>query len=180
MRPAHGSGTHDSGTHCSGVTLIELLIGMAIVVIVLALGMPSVATWMQNTQLRGAADSILSGLQLARAEAVRRNTFIGFTMAGPDSSWSIDVMNPASLVQSRAGVEGTPNAQIATTDALIVFDGLGKTGLVANATIQVTNPTGGLCKPAGPMNCLNITVAVGGQVKMCDPTVVAAGDSRGC
>ena len=53
-------------------------------------------------------------------------------------------------------------------------------GLVANATIQVTNPTGGACKPGGGMNCLNITVGVGGQVKMCDPTVVTAGDSRGC
>lgn len=167
-------------TKCTGVTLIELLIGIAIISIVLALGMPSVATWIQNTQLRSATESIQSGLQLARAEAVRRNTFIGFTMAGPDSSWSIDVMNPAALVQSRSAAEGTPNAQIATTDAAIIFNGLGKTGLVANATIQVTNPTGGACKPGGPMNCLNVTVGVGGQVKMCDPTVVAAGDSRGC
>ncbi len=167
-------------TNCSGVTLIELLMGMAIIVIVLALGMPNVATWMQNTQLRSAAQSIQGGLQLARAEAVRRNTPIGFTMAGPDSSWSIDVMNPAALVQSRAAAEGTPNAQIATTDPAIVFDGLGKAGLVTNATIQVTNPTGGACKPGGDMNCLNITVGVGGQVKMCDPTVVTAGDSRGC
>ena len=135
---------------------------------------------MQNTQLRSAADSVQSGLQLARAEAVKRNTFVGFTMAGPDSSWSVDVMNPPQQLQSRTAAEGSANAQIATTDATIVFDGLGKANIAANATIQITNPTGGLCKPAGEMNCLNVTVSVGGQVKMCDPTVLIAGDTRAC
>lgn len=89
-------------------------------------------------------------------------------------------MNPAGPIQSRTAAEGTPNAIVATTDPLIVFDGLGKTSLAATATIQVTNPTGGLCKPAGNMNCLNVTVSVGGQSKMCDPTVAIAGDSRAC
>lgn len=166
--------------NCKGVTLIELLIGMAILALILGLGLPSISTWMQNTQLRSAAEAVQSGLQLARAEAVRRNTFVGFTMAGPDSSWSVDVMNPPQQIQSRTSAEGSGNAQIATTDATIVFDGLGKANLAANATIQVTNPTGGLCKPAGEMNCLNVTVSVGGQVKMCDPAVVAAGDTRAC
>ena len=61
---------------------------------------------------------------------------------------------------------------IATTDPTITFDGLGKTNLVGAATIQVTNPTGGACQTsatAGKMRCLNVTVSVGGQVKMCDP-----------
>ena len=166
--------------YCKGFTLIELLIGMSILALILGLGLPSVSVWMQNTQLRSAAESAQAGLQLARAEAVKRNTFIGFTMAGPDSGWSVDVMNPPQQLQSRSSVEGSGNAQIATTDATIIFDGLGKTSLAADATIQVTNPTGGLCKPAGDMNCLNVTVSVGGQVKMCDPTVVAAGDTRAC
>ncbi len=168
--------------NCNGVTLIELLIGMAILALILSLGLPSISTWMQNTQLRSAAESIQSGLQLARAEAVKRNTFVGFTMAGPDSSWSVDVMNPPQNIQARTAAEGTSNAQIATTDPTIVFDGLGKANIAANATIQVTNPTGGACKTliTPGMNCLNVTVSVGGQVKMCDPTVVAAGDTRAC
>lgn len=167
-------------TNCTGVTLIELLIGMAIVAILVTMGLPSFTTWMQNRQLRSAAESIQTGLQLARGEAVKRNTFVGFTMAGPDSSWSVDVMNPPQQVQSRSGAEGTPQAQIATTNSTIIFNGLGKTSLAAGAVIQVTNPTGGACKPGGDMNCLNVTVSVGGQVKMCDPTVVAASDTRGC
>ena len=165
---------------CSGVTLIELLIGMVIVSITVTLGLASVPTWLQNTQLRSAAEAVQSGLQLARAEAVRRNTLVGFSMAGPDSSWSVNVMNPATPIQARTGAEGTPNAQIVTTDALIVFDGLGKATIPGTATIQVTNPAGGACKPAGKMNCLNVTVSAGGQIRMCDPTVAAATDTRAC
>ena len=73
---------------------------------------------------------------------------------------------------------------IATTDATITFDGFGKTNLPAAATIQVTNPTGGACQisaTVGKMRCLNITVQVGGQIKMCDPYPgLAVGDSRKC
>lgn len=170
-------------SNCTGVTLIELLIGMAILGLILGLGLPSVSTWIQNTQVRGAAESISSGLQLARAEAVKRNTLVGFTMAGPDSTWSVDVMNPAAQITARSGAEGTGNAQIATTNATIIFDGLGKTSLAADATIQVTNPTGGACKTGVTpgLNCLNVTVSVGGQVKMCDPIINgASGDTRAC
>ncbi len=166
--------------HCAGVTLIELMIALAIVALALTLGLPSLSTWMQNSQLRNAAESVQAGLQLARAEAVRRNALVGFNMAGPDSSWSVNVMNPAAQVQARSAAEGTLNAQIATTNALIIFDGLGKAALAAAAVIQVTNPTGGACKPGGDMNCLNVTVSTGGQVKMCDPTIADATDTRAC
>ena len=175
MRQADCTGV----TNCFGVTMIELLIGMAILAILVTIGLPSLGTWMQNNQLRSAAESIQTGLQYARAEAVKRNTFVGFTMPGPDSSWTVDVMNPPEQLQSRPAAEGTPSAQIATTNSTIIFNGLGKTSLAAGAVIQVTNPTGGACQPAGDMTCLNVTVSVGGQVKMCDPRF-AAPDTRGC
>jgi type IV fimbrial biogenesis protein FimT len=144
---------------------------------------------MQSMQLRNAAESISNGLQLARANAIQRNKSVTFTMNGPDSSWAVTIDSPAvvggvlepALVQSRSAADGTPNAVIATTDPIITFDGLGKTDLLAAATIQITNPTGGACGTANTqMRCLNLTVAVGGQIKMCDPQVLTAGDSRKC
>lgn len=169
----------------AGMTLIELLIGFVIVGVLLALGVPSFSGWLQNAQLRNAAESIFNGLQLARASAVQRNKSVTFTMAGPDSSWAVTVDSPSALesatVQTRSAAEGTPNAVITTPAPTITFDGLGKTNLLAAATIQVTNPTGGACGTGGGnMRCLNIAVAVGGQVKMCDPLIAAAGDSRKC
>ena len=169
----------------AGMSLIELLIGLVLVGILLALGVPSFAAWLQNVQVRNAAESISNGLQLARANAVQRNKSVTFTMNGPDSSWSVTIDAPSALepaiVQTRSAAEGTPNAVIVTSDPTITFDGLGKTNLLAAATIQVTNPTGGACGTANTdMRCLNLTVAVGGQIKMCDPQVLTAGDSRRC
>ena len=172
----------------AGMTIIELLIGFVIVGVLLALGVPSFSAWLQNVQVRNAAESIFNGLQVARANAIQRNKSVRFTMAGPDSSWSVTIVTPSAtepaLVQSRSAEEGTLNAVITTTNSTITFDGLGKTNLGAAATIQVTNPTGGVCQTspsAGKMRCLNVTVSVGGQLKMCDPyPLLVAGDSRKC
>ena len=171
----------------AGMTLIEVLIGFTIIGLLLTLGVPSFTAWLQNLQLRNASESIFNGLQLARANAVQRNKSVTFTMAGPDSSWAVTIDTPSlalsepGTVQTRSAAEGTPNAVITTTNPTISFDGLGKTNLPAAATIQVTNPTGGTCAAvAGNMRCLNVTVEVGGQIKMCDPNVITAGDSRKC
>lgn len=63
-----------------GVTLIELVIGMAIVAMLVSAGLPSFMQWMQNAQVRAAAEGLQTGLQLARAEAVRRNTPVRFQL----------------------------------------------------------------------------------------------------
>jgi type IV fimbrial biogenesis protein FimT len=169
----------------AGMTLIEVLISFALIGFLLALGVPSFTAWLQNLQIRNASESIFNGLQLARANAVKRNKSVTFTMAGPDSSWAVTVDTPSALesatVQTRSAAEGTPNAVVATTSPTITFNGLGATNLAAAATIQVTNPTGGTCAAvSGNMRCLNVTVSVGGQIKMCDPKVTTAGDSRRC
>jgi len=169
----------------AGMTLIELLIGFVIIGVLLALGVPSFSAWLQNVQVRNAAESVFNGLQLARANAVQRNKSVTFTMAGPDSSWAVTIDSPSAfepaIVQSRSGGEGTPNAVVTTANPAISFNGLGATNLAAAATIQITNPTGGTCG-AGTTNmrCLNVTVSVGGRIKMCDPLVTTAGDSRKC
>jgi type IV fimbrial biogenesis protein FimT len=172
----------------AGMTLIELLIGFVIVGVLLALGVPTFTAWLQNLQVRNAAESVFNGLQLARASAVQRNKSVTFTMAGPDSSWAVTIDTPSALeaatVQARSAAEGTPNAVIATTAPAITFNGLGATNLGAAAIIQVTNPTGGVCGAGGAgttMRCLNVTVSVGGQIKMCEPFVgTVPGDTRAC
>ncbi len=63
-----------------GFTLIEVMIAMAVMAIALALGLPNVSVWIQNTQLKTAAEGVVSGLQLARAEALRRNARVRFQL----------------------------------------------------------------------------------------------------
>lgn len=166
----------------SGFSLIELLFVIAIVGLLFAFGAPSFSAWLKNMQVRNAAESIMNGLQFARTEAVRRNEVISFAMFPPDADWTVSTVIVVETLQSFASAEGAEQAEVATTDAVVTFNGLGKTDLAANALIQVTNPTGGAVCGTGvdEIRCLNVTVSVGGQIKMCDPAIATPGDSRRC
>ena len=52
-----------------GFTLIELMVGLALLAVLTMLAFPTFTTMVQNARLRAVADSILAGLQGARAEA---------------------------------------------------------------------------------------------------------------
>lgn len=59
-----------------GFSLLELLIVLAIIGILMALTVPSMATMVVQAQARTKADAIVAGLQLARAEAFKRNAAV--------------------------------------------------------------------------------------------------------
>lgn len=108
-----------------GISLIEFMIGFVIVGILIAVGVPSFKDWMQNAQVRNAAESIVNGLQLARSEAVHLNTSVRFNMNSPSglTDWEVCAPTPANtantpcpagaqIVQQRANQEGSPNARV--------------------------------------------------------------------
>jgi prepilin-type N-terminal cleavage/methylation domain-containing protein len=61
-----------------GFSLIELMITLAIAGILLALGIPALQTMVATTQSKTVAESIQSGLRLARSEAIARNSPMRF------------------------------------------------------------------------------------------------------
>lgn len=69
-----------------GVTLIELMIALAIMVVLLSLALPSMLSGLQRQRLKGAAESLAADLNEARFEAARRgvNVHFGFT---PGAEW---------------------------------------------------------------------------------------------
>ena len=188
-----------------GFTLAEMLVGLAIVAMLLMMGVPAFTTFIQNSKLRATAESLTAGLQLARAEAVKRNGRVELVLTNDDPvaagvssvtpsttgiNWVVRYYDPTTLfydfVEGKAGTSGSgafgsTAVVVTSTDATIPFDGFGAMSLGTSVTVQVTNPTGGSCASAGgPMRCLNIVVTPGGQAKMCDPAVTAAGDTRKC
>lgn len=56
----------------SGFTLIELLITLAVLAIILAFGVPSFRTLIENNGVTTQANTFLSAINLARAEAIKR------------------------------------------------------------------------------------------------------------
>jgi type IV fimbrial biogenesis protein FimT len=194
-------------TTMRGFTLIEAMITLAVLALLFMIGLPGMNTWLQNTQIRTSTEALQAGLQLARAEALRRNVPVRFqlvdslaggcALAMNGTSWVVSLadvtgqcnavesddvlVSPPQIVQKWSGAEGTPNAVINATVASVVFNGLGRTAGGAGAVqIDVTNAAGGACQPAGPMRCLRINVASGGQMRMCDPAVMDPADPRRC
>src|SRR5690349_25053520 len=65
-----------------GFTLLELLIGLAIAAIALALAIPGLGRWLAEQQLQDRADALLRGLDLARSEAIRTGSRVDVCPAG--------------------------------------------------------------------------------------------------
>lgn len=190
-----------------GVSLIELMVGLSVGGILLALGMPAFTLWIQNTQNRTAAESISNGLQLARAEAVRRNALVRFdlTDASGKVAWNVGCFHvtddcPATI-QSRPAAEGTINARAgASTETIPVptpadhfADAIAAgTGLTAGVTFNGLGrvPSANIGEDITRIDITNtaaadartfvVTVTTGGQIRMCDPALVFADNSQGC
>ena len=74
----------------SGFSLIELMVTLAVLGTLLLAVTPLVRDWMLDTEIRNAAESISTGLSKARAEAVRRNEPVLFSLVSNDSPGTLD------------------------------------------------------------------------------------------
>jgi len=168
-----------------GVTLIEMLIGLAVLGLLLTLAVPSFRVWMQNTQIRNAADAVLNGMQLARAEAIRRNKLVQFALTS-QSGWKVTIIKPSAgenkTVQQRYAAEGSANVNVTAQPGgayAVTFDSMGGPTTNADGSFALSSLrfTSQISDPA--IRPLNIVVSQSGTIRMCDPNV-AAGDTRGC
>ena len=191
-----------------GFTIVELLIGLTLLGVLLGLGVPAMGTYLQNSKLASAAASYFSGVQTARAEAIRRNVRTEFVLTDTPIS-TADIANCDARGQrpqlgrvrprrrlragdrAKAAAEGEASSaaqavQVAGSAAApavftgrIPFNGFGGTADGAAYQISITNPAAGTCAPTGKVRCRRITVSPGGQIMACDPAA-PAGDSRAC
>ena len=187
----------------SGFNLIEVMVSLTVLAILIALGAPSFGEWLQNQQVRAAAEAIVNGMQVARGEAIKRNLAVQFTLDLP-SGWTVCeatkqpcdgtlLANPVrvqDVIQSRSGSEGTRNAQATSTPdgaLAVTFSPLGSVlttnsdGSVPLTQVDVANTQGDCMAAGGSMRCLRVVVTGGGSIRMCDPTPgIAAPDTRAC
>jgi type IV fimbrial biogenesis protein FimT len=186
-----------------GFTMIELMVGIAVVAVLFALGLPSMGALLQNNKLGSAAKSYMQGIQIARTEAIRRNATTEFvltatpigpgieTAAAPAATgphWVARAASGASwdLIEAKSSADGSGQVSAnsvqvnATGGASIAFNGFGVPIGGTAFSIAVSNPAGGACATAGgTMRCQQIRIRPGGQVFLCDPAV-AASDNRAC
>jgi type IV fimbrial biogenesis protein FimT len=191
-----------------GVTLVEIMIALTVMAILVALAAPSFGEWLQNQQIRAAAEATLNGLQVARSEAVRRNLPVRFqlvsdltsscslssgslnwvvSLADPTGACDVlvDATPPGTVIQSRSATEGSPNAQVAVTPSGTHAVTFGPLGSVLSQNSGGSQPLTqiDISNPfitSGAARPLRVVISGGGNIRMCDPAVATAGDPRVC
>jgi type IV fimbrial biogenesis protein FimT len=164
----------------AGFSLIEMMIAIVIAALLLVIGLPSMAIWINNTRVRTAGETLLAGLSLARIEAVRRNTTVRFQLVTDltsgcalseiGTSWVVSLADPTAacdvvpsettapqIIQKKSGAEATSSVLLQASGANTVrFNGVGRVtspGGVLNMTqIDITNPSGGVCQHDDAVN----------------------------
>lgn len=191
-----------------GFTLLELMVGIAIVALSLAIVAPGFADWIQNSRVRSYAESLQNALQFARAEAVRRNTAVTFQTASTlDNTCSLTITGSYWVVSAgsanASGACGTavsnPTSNAISTSAgpFVLEAGptetsLNSVSMMATQPVIAFNGLGQLTTTSGAqpatvaLTTYQVTsssgtcVAAGGSVRCLDVIVSPAGQTRMC
>jgi type IV fimbrial biogenesis protein FimT len=193
-------------TRHNGFTLLEMIVTMGVFALIIALGVPTLSKWVNNTRVRAVADGLQNGIRLAQTESLRRsrlvvfaltnNSTAPFTATASGKSWYVETVpsmldgtETPQLVDS--GALSTAASLTVSGPAAICFNSAGR--LYASASAGVTGITGGAtCTAAtapaynvlltpGSDRPLRVNVSLGGQVHMCDPAkTLSASNPDGC
>lgn len=193
-----------------GFSLLELMVVVTLVAILALLAAPSMAEWTRNQRIRGGAENLIQGLQLAREEAIRRNRPVSFwlvsdlsrdcTLSSASSLWVISINSPWNACNAAPSVTTDPLlVKASDAQALLYvrafdqsgaavsqarFDGYGRTpdGVNRIAQIEIRDPADADKTDAAShtYRSLRVMVLGSGAVRMCDPRITTAGDTRAC
>lgn len=163
-------------------TLIELMIGIAITAILITFAVPAMNGHSRDAAIRRVAEEARMGLQLAKAEAIRRNGTVVFVVNGPD--WQVQAVPDDGganiVVNARSSTGNEAQVNVNASGGSIGFTGTGRSSFGGNYQVTFSNPTQGACQDSGgSVRCLQINVATSGQIRMCDPAL-AGTDPRAC
>jgi type IV fimbrial biogenesis protein FimT len=166
----------------SGFSLIELVVVIGMLLLIILVGLPAFTGILASMRVRAVAESLLSGVQTARTEAVRRNQPASFNLdAEQGGGWSILLVADGSTLQTKPASEGGSVNVQGDMGSSLTFNNLGQRTAPAGGvlTFSLTNPSVGDCQPTGNIRCLSVTVEPGGQSRLCDPQRTAP-DPQAC
>lgn len=187
LKPTPGGATAAVGLQGRGLTLIEMMVTVTLLGALLLAVAPSAAEWMRSTEVRNAAESIAAGLQRARAEAVRRNQAVLFSLvstatsnppgrldascvlSSESASWVVSLTNPTNRCHMPASESVNPQ----TIEKYAQGDGALRVKVAVLDDTCASDPSGSTAKqvrftPLGqpaasptPLRCLEITHSAG-------------------
>ena len=150
---------------------------MTIVALVTMFGIPSFVQQVRDGRIRTLADEFHDGLQIARQEAIQRNTSIRFDVLS--TGWRIVLPGVSDTVLAgRTRMNNETSYTSTASSTVVTFNGSGRAS-TTNFRIDVTHATETCKASGGTTRCLRVSVQPGGAIKTCDPALTS-GDPRSC
>jgi len=164
-----------------------MMIALAVVGLLLALGVPAMRGVLENSRIRATSESLKYGLDLARTEAVRLNTQMEF--ASTDAGWVVRAPtadDSGAVLHAGTGREASGDVAVTFTpdDATrVTFDSFGRAlgTNPADGTPRITQIDVASANPPSVSGYrpMRVQVLPGGATRLCDPAVDAT-DPRVC
>lgn len=168
-----------------GFTLIEIMVAVAIIGILMAVAAPNFRIWLLNSQIHTAAESMQTGLQRAKAEAVMRNRIVEFTLPVGAVTWDVSNTTNGEVLERSADKARMKTVTQVTAPAGATKVAFGPTGMViANSPTDGSVPIASILLDSSALapadsKELMVTIDMSGRVRMCDPNA-APTSTRAC
>lgn len=161
----------------TGFTLVELIVTLSLVAILATVGVPNFANFIANNRLTAQANELVTSLNLARSEAIKRSSRVSVCRSNNNTScsgtwndgWIVFVdANTAGTVDgtdtvlrsaTRPGGAATLSATSTSTGTAINFVQFQAIGLTTDATFALT------ASGCTGQNSRNITVSTSGRIQ---------------
>jgi type IV fimbrial biogenesis protein FimT len=146
-----------------GFTLVELMITIAVLVIVMAIALPSFNDMTLGSKLRSQANDLVAGAVLARSEAIKRNAIVRMCVSADGASCIAGGWEQGWVVFHDADDDGTLDAgETVLLQHQAAPSGFKITGTVASVRFQGT----GVGATQATLTACRATPSVGGQERV--------------
>jgi type IV fimbrial biogenesis protein FimT len=175
----------------TGFSIVELMVALSVLGILFTVGIPAFGRLLQDIEIRGSAEGLRAALQMARTEAITRNTLIRFSLADASGqpTWAMGCVHASARCPQKISANSAradtkirwgvaySNDRISLDVALgagnrlpsgITFNALGAAPGVATSAdasrIDVIHSVNAQARR------LVLVIAAAGTVRLCDPS----------
>lgn len=143
-----------------GLTLVELMVGLAIAAMLFVAAVPSFQDYMANSRLREGGNTLFAQTLFAQSEAIKRNAVVRLEVQG-DQITITDRSDPDEPVELKTLAL---NEGLSAADATIDFGGEGRPVNFASASINISLAS---LSCSTQIRCPGLRVDGGGAVRLC-------------
>ncbi|GAB1388786.1 MAG: hypothetical protein AMXMBFR78_01640 [Rubrivivax sp.] len=146
-----------------GLTLIELMVGLAVLAVLIAAGAPFMGDMVVNSRLRESGNLLYGESMMAQSEAIKRNTVVRVTAPTSDTLQVHDMTNAAAPVLLRERT--LPAGATLPTSTSFSFGPEGRPEPFGTAVSVNVGLSGGTC--SDDLRCPGLRIDAGGAVRLC-------------